>query len=113
MKDFMLVFLGVNYAELGLSPEEMQARLGKWMAWHEKMAATDTVKNGHALMPTVKHVSGTERTVTDRAATEIKELIGDYYIVSARDFDHAIEIAADYPDYDINGTVEIREVMVY
>jgi len=113
MKDFMLVFLGVNYAELNLSPEEMQGRIGKWMAWQQKMEQSNTVKSGNALQSVVKRVSGPDRTVTDMAATEIKELIGGYYIVSARDFDHAIEIAQDYPDYDVNGTVEVREVTVY
>jgi hypothetical protein len=58
-------------------------------------------------------VSGPKRTVTDRAGSEIKELIGGYYIVAAKDMDAVVEIAQDYPDYDLNGTVEIREVMVF
>ena len=112
MKDFMLVFLGgKSYQELEQGQQEM--RMGKWMAWQQKMEQQGIVKGGNALTHQVKHVSGPERTVTDRAATEIKELIGGYYIVTAKNFDEAIEIAQDYPDYDIGGTVEVREVMVY
>ena len=36
MKDFMLIFIGVNYAEMDLSPEEIQGRAQSWMNWQEK-----------------------------------------------------------------------------
>ena len=113
MKDFMLIFIGTNYAELGLSPEEMQGQVGKWMGWQAKMEKAGVLKSGHALTPEVKQIAGTDRTVTDRASTELKELIGGYYIVQANSFEEAIEIAQDYPDYEYGGTVEVREVMVF
>ena len=37
MKDFMMIFIGADYQELGLSPEQLQTRMGKWFAWNEKM----------------------------------------------------------------------------
>lgn len=113
MKDYMLVFLSSSYTDRNLSMEEVQERTGKWMAWQQKMEQNGTYRSGNALTSEVKQVSGIDRTVTDRASTELKEFIGGYYVVQARDFDHAIEIAADYPDYDLGGTVEVREVMVY
>ena len=30
MKEFMMIFIGADYADLGLSPEELQNRMGKW-----------------------------------------------------------------------------------
>lgn len=110
MKDFMLVFLGINYAEMGLSPEEIQGQAGKWMEWQEKMSKQGILKEGNALSGGGKRVSGPNRTVSDRASADLKEYIGGYYIVTAEDYDKAIEVAQDYPDYDIEGTVEIREV---
>jgi len=110
----MLIFLGQDYADRGLSPEDMQQRMGKWFAWTQKMEADGVKVDGHALeSATVRHVSGPDRTVTDRAGSEIKELVGGYYIVTAENMDGAMKIAEDYPDYDIGGTVEIREVMVF
>lgn len=110
----MLIFLGSDYNTQGLSPEEMQSRMGKWFAWNQKMQETGVYVDGHALEPqTVRQVTGPDRTVTDRAGSEIKELVGGYYIVTAADFDGAMKIAEDYPDYDLGGTVEIREVMVF
>jgi len=110
----MLIFLGADYQTRGISPEEMQTRMGKWFAWNTKMEEDGVLVNGHALeSKTVRHVSGADRTVTDRAGSEIKELIGGYYIVKAADLDGAMKIAEDFPDYDLGGTVEIREVMVF
>lgn len=36
MKEFMMIFVVVDYADLGLSPEELQSRMGKWFAWGNK-----------------------------------------------------------------------------
>jgi len=113
MKDFMLLFIGKSYEEMDLSPEEMQNRMGKWFAWNSKLEAAGNVKHGDALVPHVKRISGPDRIVSDRAATEVKELIGGYYIVQAKDYEEAIKIAQDYPDYDLGGEVEVREILVY
>ncbi len=113
MKDFMLIFVGTNYETMDLSPEEMQERMGKWWTWQEKMEAAGQLKSGHALHSHGKHVTGPQRVVTDKTSTELKELVGGYYIVKAKDYEGAIEISQDYPDYDLGGRVEIREVIVF
>ncbi|MEO0528822.1 MAG: YciI family protein [Bacteroidota bacterium] len=113
MKDFMMIFIGADYQELGLSPEELQGRMGKWFAWNDKMERQGIVKEGNALVPVVKRVSGPDRTITDGPFAEGKELVGGYYVVSAENAEAVIKIAEDYPDYDLGGTVEIREVMVF
>lgn len=109
----MMIFIGADYQELGLTSEQMQERMGKWFSWNQKMREDGVVLHGDALVPHVRRVSGAERTVTDVAATEIKELIGGYYTVKAEDMDAVVEIAQGYPDYDLGGTVEIREIMVF
>ena len=113
MKDFMMIFIGADYQELGLSPEQLQERMGKWFAWNDKMGGQGILKGGNALVPVVKRVSGPDRTITDAPLVEGKELIGGYYTVSAENADAVVKIAEDYPDYDLGGTVEIREVMVF
>ena len=112
MKDFMLIFIGEDYQTMGLSPEQMQERMGRWMAWSQKMTADGIKHDGDALTSHVTRLSGPDRTRTDMAAAEVKELVGGYYTVTVRDLDHAIEVAQGYPDYDLGGTVEVREVMV-
>ncbi len=113
MKDFMMIFIGASYEELGLSPEELQGRMGKWFAWGDKMGKQGILKGGEALVPTIKRVVGKDRTVSDGPFADSKELIGGYYIVTAENAEAVVEIAQDYPDYDLGGTVEIREIMVF
>lgn len=98
---------------MGLSPEQMQDRMGRWWGWHAQMEKDGVVKGGHALTAPVRHISGPERTVTDRTSVELKEVVGGYYIVTAEDLAGASEIAQGYPDYDLGGTCEVREVMVF
>ena len=113
MKDYMIIFLGADYQKMGLSPEQMQERMGKWFAWNTKMREQGVVKNGEALTPGGKRISGENRTVTDGPFVESKEVIGGYYIIHAEDYDGAIKICDDFPDYDLGGTVEVREVLTF
>ena len=113
MKEFMMIFVGADYADLGLSPEELQNRMGKWFAWGNKMEVSGVLRGGNALHPQMRRIVGENRTVTDLSSTEVKEIVGGYYIVEVKNFDAVQEIAQDFPDYDLGGTVEIREVMVF
>lgn len=108
-----MIFIGADYTDLGLSPEEMQARMGKWFAWGNKMGEAGILKGGEALTPQIRRVAGKDRVVTDLTSAEVKEIVGGYYTVEAKDFDAVQEIAKDFPDYDLGGTVEIREIMVF
>jgi hypothetical protein len=49
MKEFMMIFLGADYGTVGLSPEQMQERMGKWFAWGDKMAKAGVLRSGEAL----------------------------------------------------------------
>lgn len=113
MKEFMMIFIGEPYDENAMSPEEMQTYMGKWWAWHEKMEKQGILRGGHALQPTTRRIAGPDRAVTDRFAPETKELVGGYYVIEVESYEKAMEVAQDYPDYEMGGTVEIREVMVF
>ncbi|OUS00819.1 hypothetical protein A9Q86_08680 [Flavobacteriales bacterium 33_180_T64] len=113
MKNFMMIFIGADYADLGLSPDELQNRMGKWFAWGNKMEQAGILRGGDALTPQIRRISGENRTVTDLTSAEAKEIVGGYYTVEAKDFDTVQDIAKDFPDYDLGGTVEIREIMVF
>lgn len=113
MKEFMMIFIGADYQELGLSPEELQNQMGKWKAWGDKMGAQGILHGGKALESGIKRVIGKDRTVSDGPFAEGKEIVGGYYIVTAENADAVVKIAEDFPDYDLGGTVEIREVMVF
>ena len=113
MKDFMMIFIGADYADLGLSPDQLQERMGKWFAWGGKMEKQGILKGGNALKPAAMRLSGKDRTVMDGPFVESKELVGGYYIVSVENMEAALKVAEDYPDFDLGGTVEVREVVVF
>lgn len=109
----MMIFIGADYTDLGLSSEEMQSRMGKWFAWSDKMQEAGYLRGGNALTPQIRRIVGKNRTVSDVSSAEVKEIVGGYYLVEVKDFDAVQEIAQDFPDYDLGGTVEIREIMVF
>lgn len=50
---------------------------------------------------------------SDGPFVESKELVGGYYTVAVDSFAKAAKVAQDYPDYDLGGTVEIREIVKF
>ena len=105
----MFIFHGANSNDL--SPEVLQAQMGKWMAWIEKLNQNGQYESGEPLLPGGKLLSGTNKAVTDGPYTEGKEVVGGYFIVNAKDMDEAVAIANDYPDFEYGGSVQVRQVM--
>lgn len=64
---------------------------------------------GRLLLPDSKRLKGVNKVVTDGPFAESKEQVGGYLIVKAKDFKQAVETAKGFPDFDLNGTVEVRE----
>ncbi len=64
---------------------------------------------GNALQPTSTATTIRGDVVTDGPFAETKEALGGYYLIEARDLDHALEIAKLCPaPY---GGVEVRPIM--
>jgi hypothetical protein len=111
MEKYMLIFIGGDPSHL--SPEAQQAHMGKWFAWVEKLRNEKRYVGGEALLPGGKTVKGTKKTVTDGPFAESKEVVGGYFVLECKNLDEAVQIAKDCPDYDLGGTVEVREVMKF
>jgi len=110
MEKFMLIFHGGE--KNGASPEQMQAHMGKWIAWIEKLSKTDQYVAGEPLLPGGKLISGPGgKTVTDGPYTEGKEVVGGFFIIKAKDMNDAVAISKDSPDYELGGSVQVRQVM--
>ncbi len=79
-------------------------------SWMDKLQGQ--YLGGHPLHANGKRISGKDRTVTDRAGSEIKELIGGYFRVKAESLDEVTRtVQENYWEFDNGSTVEIREVM--
>jgi hypothetical protein len=67
------------------------------------------ILGGDALEPTTTATSIRSDIVTDGPFAETKEALGGFYLIEARDLDHAIEIAKLCPAQF--GGVEVRPIM--
>ncbi len=109
MEKFMLIFHGGQTPDQ--SPEAMQENLGKWMTWIEELNKDGRYESGEPLIPGGKLVSGKNKSVTDGPYTEGKEVVGGYFIINAKDMNEAVEISKGCPDFEIGGSVQVRQVM--
>lgn len=107
----MLIFLGADYGDLKLSPDEIQGQMNKWYQWIEQLKSKDVYVEGRPLFPGGKTLKGKQPVVTDGPFAESKELVGGYFIVKAETIDSASELAKGFPDFELGGIVEVREVM--
>jgi hypothetical protein len=109
MEKFMLIFQGGMSPDK--SPELMQAQMGKWMAWIDKLNNAGKYIAGEPLLPGGKLITGKKKTVTDGPYTEGKEVVGGFFLINAEDMNEAVKICDDYPDYQYGGSIQVRQVM--
>jgi len=112
MKNFLFLFRGPSPEDLKLSPEETQGLMQKWFDWIGELQAKGRYVGGDALMPEGKSVSGKRAVITDGPFAEGKELVGGYFIIKAESLEEATELAGGFPDFERQGSVEVREIMV-
>ncbi len=92
----------------GPSPEQMQQMFAAYNAWKEKFK--DAILDmGDKLKPGGRVV--TASGVADGPFVEAKEVVGGYMIVSAENFDGAVEVVRACPAVHAPGaSLEIREM---
>ena len=109
MEKFMFIFQGGMPSDA--SPEQMQASMGKWLAWIEKLNKEGKYVAGEPLLPGGKLIKGKNKTVTDGPYTEGKEIVGGFFVVNAADINEAVQLCDDYPDYENGGSIQVRQIM--
>ena len=109
MEKYMFLFRGGDPSQL--SPQEQEEQMQKWLAWADKLQKENRYLAGEPLLPGGKTVAGTKKSVTDGPFAESKEVIGGFFIIHAKNLDEAVQMAKECPDYDLGGSVEVREVM--
>jgi len=94
------------------SPEEMQAVIARYVAWRDGLAAEGVLIGGEKLTEdggrNVARRDG-ELIVSDGPYSEAKEVMGGYFLVQARDYDHAVAVAGTCPHLDF-GRIEVRQI---
>lgn len=101
MSKFMFVYHAPAMPEGApeMSPEDMQAEMGKWMAWSEKV--------GSKMVDFGAPLAGGIRVTKDGTSPSTKEVSG-YTLIEADDMDAALELARIHPHLDTPGGCEIE-----
>jgi hypothetical protein len=108
--EYILFFRDSNW-DKGLSPEETQKAIGKFMSWMEELSQQGIVKAGQPLERTGKLVSGKKgKNVADGPFAESKEAVGGYFLLQVDDLDEAVRIAQTSPILEYGGVIEVRPV---
>ena len=114
MGEFVFLYRNTQeaYRETFSSPEKAQQSMTKWRAWFKDLGDKGYLKNpGLPLERVGKVVGGRNKTITDGPYAEIKDVIGGFSIVEAKDLDHAAQLASGCPITEAGGSVEVRPVM--
>jgi hypothetical protein len=110
MTQYMILIYEDEAPYLAMTQEENQ----EIFAAHTRFAGQvgehgATLLGGNALEPTTTATTVRNDIVTDGPFAETKEVLGGYYMIDARDLDHALEIAKLCPAK--YGGVEVRPIM--
>lgn len=89
-------------------PEDIQAAIDRFYAWHEDLVAQGRVKRGHRLAVEGKRIS--RERVLDGPFSEAKEVIGGFWIVVANSLDAAAELMGQNPCMAYGLSYEIRPI---
>jgi hypothetical protein len=109
MKKFLYLFLGVD--DSGLSPEELQQRIQRRIAWMQELGRGGHFHSNERLERGATTISGKAKNVTDGPFAEAKDVVGGFLIVTAKDLDQAVELAKGCPIFEAGGRVEVRAVV--
>jgi hypothetical protein len=92
-----------------MSPEDMQAALGKYMAWRNEPFTVDGQRLSDDYGKVLRVHSG-KTSATDGPYSETKEILGGYYTIEAADYDEAVNISLTHPHLEHGGTIEVRHI---
>lgn len=112
MPSYMLLLYSDPANWMNLGPEDIQKAIEKFMAWGEKLRGSGAYLASHKLADDAGKVlrgKGQARVI-DGPYSETKEVLGGYYLIKAKDYNEASEIARSCPNLEYGGTVEVRQV---
>jgi hypothetical protein len=96
--------------------DAMAAETEGYDAFSKEIRDRGLFEAGEALHPTTSattvRVRDGETVTTDGPFAETKEALGGFYLISAKDLDEAIELAAKIPGAK-HGSIEVRPIFDY
>src|SRR5262252_3411046 len=110
MAEYLILIVEDESAYATATPDVIQQVMEAHTRFAEQVAEKGgRIVEGRALQPTAMATTIRGDVVTDGPFIETKEAIGGFYLIEARDLDHALELAKLCPARF--GCVEVRPIM--
>lgn len=112
---YMLLIYGEESMWAKLSPDQLSAEMGAYMAYTQDLAKAGILISGDELQPvasakTVSVADGKQKVV-DGPFAETKEALGGYYLINVETIEDALAWAAKCPGARY-GRIEVRPVVM-
>jgi hypothetical protein len=113
MPNYMLLLYVNPNAPRPSSPDEAMAITKTYMAWTDRARAEGRLRDGQKLTNDagrIMQAKGGRTTITDGPFAESKDVIGGFFMISAKDYDEACRVAESSPHLGHGGRIEVRQV---
>jgi len=113
MPEYMLILHESTTGFAELSAEDIEKVIADYVAWSNRVAEMGKMAGGNKLRDDggrMLTINDGSLRVTDGPFAEAKEIIGGYFLISADNYDEAVEIAGTCPHLTYGGRIEVREV---
>ena len=110
MSEFILLLHSRAAAPEGMSEADTQNIVKRYMDWSQEMGQAGKLTGGQKLTAdNGKVLRGADGAVSDGPHGQAAEVIGGYFVVTADDYDGAVEIAKSCPHLQFGGSIEVRQ----
>ena len=113
MQNYLLILHEDESQRSGISHDKMMSMIKEYRDWSTKLRAENRMVTGEKLTndngKVLRDRSG-KVTVTDGPYAESKEIVGGFFIITAKDYDEACTIARGCPHLKYYGRVEVRQI---
>jgi hypothetical protein len=108
---FLLLIHDDPKEDMAMTPEQLREAIARYRAWSQKLSEGGHVADAAKLADeggrVLSRVNGKVR-IDDGPYAEAKEILGGYFILEAKNYDHAVELATGCPALDGKGRVSLR-----
>jgi len=98
------------------SPEQMTTMIKEYGGWADRLRGEGRLKGGQKLTNDAGRImrpaAGGRVVVIDGPYAESKELLGGFFVVTAKNYDEACQLAESCPQLRYGGNIEVRQIDV-
>jgi hypothetical protein len=114
MKYMLLIYTDNDVWQREVGEAGSGQEMAAYGSFTNDLVQSGAMQGGEPLQPTstasTVRIRNGQQVVTDGPFAETRETLGGYYVVEARDKQHAIELAAKCPGAK-TGAIEVRPIM--